>query len=357
MIDRLRRSIEQSWYKRNAFCLLLLLPFSLLTFCYALLARRLRLDKTRYAKSGLLPVIVVGNVTVGGTGKTPLLLALATDLLARGFRVGVLSRGYGGEVEQGPLLITAETPVTVSGDEPMLLKQRIDVPVVVGSDRLAGLRYLSDNKLCDVVLSDDGLQHFQLPRQMEIMVVDGQRVFGNGFCLPAGPLREPLGVVQQVDFRVINGSLDTSRPSANRLQSASCFEMQLAAGEWVHLQSGERLNHQALLQRTAGQSVFALAGIGYPPRFFSSLAEAGFVSQNLAFADHHVFSADDFSAIPESAFKLMTEKDAVKCHGLGLENAWYLEVNAQLPDSFWQQFYQRLDVPGIRPAGKGEKND
>ncbi|MEO8809877.1 MAG: tetraacyldisaccharide 4'-kinase [Rhodanobacter sp.] len=271
-----------------------------------------------------VPVIVVGNLTVGGTGKTPLTIALAAALRARGYRPGVVSRGHGGRRREPMLLGDTPDPAEV-GDEPCLIRGS-GIPVAVGRARPAAAQLLLDAG-CDVVIADDGLQHYALARDVEVCVIDGVRRFGNGRLLPSGPLREPLSRLARVDFRVCNGV----QPAAGE------FSMHLLGGEAVALHDGGRRP----LAEFAGQQVHAVAAIGNPARFFDSLRAAGIEPIEHAFADHHAFAAGDLDFGDELPL-LMTDKDAVKCRHFAQSYWWRVPVTACLADAFFAALARRL---------------
>ncbi len=271
-----------------------------------------------------VPVVVVGNLNVGGTGKTPLTIALAEVLRARGYRPGVVSRGYGGRRREPLLLGDAPNPAEV-GDEPCLIRAT-GVPVAIGRERPVAAGLLLDAG-CDVLIADDGLQHYALARDVEICVIDGVRRFGNRRLLPAGPLREPLARLEHVDFRVCNGG----EPAAGE------FPMRLLIGEVVALHDGRRLPLAAF----AGQRVHAVAAIGNPSRFFASLRVADIEPIEHAFADHHAFVAGDLE-FGDQLPVLMTDKDAVKCRRFARPNWWRVPVRAELPAAFYDALVERL---------------
>jgi tetraacyldisaccharide 4'-kinase len=267
------------------------------------------------------PVIVVGNFTAGGTGKTPLIIALVARLEASGFKPGVVSRGYGRKSKQPVSVETTSNPDD-SGDEPFLIAKRTQVPVRVDADRRRAAQYLIAQG-CNVVVSDDGMQHHALPRTLEIEVFDSQRGYGNGRLLPAGPLRELL---RPVAVRVGNGLPDDQDDAfAMRLHMAQCY----------HLNSGER----KALDAFRGEQVQAVAGIGHPQRFFKALAEHGLLVQAHPFPDHHRFTLAD---LPEQGPVLMTEKDAVKCLGITRDDLWVVPVDALLSEAFMEMIHGRL---------------
>ena len=271
-----------------------------------------------------VPVVVVGNITAGGTGKTPLTIAVAASLREHGFRPGVVSRGHGG-TQREPLLLGGSPDPRQVGDEPCLIRAS-GVPVAVGRDRPAAARLLLDAG-CDVVVADDGLQHYALARDVEICVIDGVRRFGNGKLLPLGPLREPLGRLRSVDLRVCNGGT----------AEAGEYPMQLRGDEAVALEGGER---RPLASFATGPA-HAVAAIGNPQRFFDSLRAAGIEVIGHAFADHHAFSADELD-FADGLPLLMTDKDAVKCRSFARPHWWRVPVRAELPPAFHAALRERL---------------
>ncbi|TBR39169.1 MULTISPECIES: tetraacyldisaccharide 4'-kinase [Dyella] len=271
------------------------------------------------------PVIVIGNVTVGGTGKTPLTIALARALQQRGFRPGVVSRGYGG-TEHGPLLLDdASTPVQV-GDEPALMRAH-GLTVAIGRDRPAAGRRLIEAG-CNVIIADDGLQHYRLARDLEICVIDGARRFGNGRLLPLGPLRESAARAAQTTFQVCNGE----RAGAGEVP------MRLEGGTLRALVDG----HVRPLEELRGHRVHAVAGIGNPQRFFDSLRARGLEVVPHPFPDHHRYVASDID-FGDCSPVLMTEKDAIKCQAFAQPHWWAAPVTAELPEAFFDDVAARLD--------------
>lgn len=277
-----------------------------------------------------VPVVVVGNLTVGGTGKTPLTLWLADFLRQAGYRPGIISRGYGGRRLSHPLQVGADTPPGLAGDEPVLIARRAGCPVGVFPRRAEAARALLAQGNVDLILADDGLQHYALGRDLEIALIDGARGLGNGHCLPAGPLREPPERLDSVDFVVWTGR-----------GPAGATVMTLAGDRAVNLLD-PALSQP--LDRFAGQTVCAVAGIGHPPRFFRHLEDRGLTLVARAFPDHHVFRPGDI-AFAGAAPLLMTEKDAVKCAGFARPNHWYVPVAAELPADFGARFLTQLKNP------------
>ncbi len=283
-----------------------------------------RLRRAAYARGMCVsrrmarPVIMVGNITVGGSGKTPLVIWLAQQLGARGHRPGVVLRGYGGAAATGrvPCLVTPDSDVAVVGDEALLLRLRTGMPVVVGRDRVAAAERLLATGV-DLIIADDGLQHLRLARDFEIGVVDASRGLGNRYLLPAGPLREPAERLSRVDAVVINGV-----PGAAAAGVPAAFVMRLE-GQWLRTLAGS--GAAVALSSLAGQRVHAVAGIGNPRRFFAQLAAAGLEVVEHAFPDHHYYRAADLE-FHDGLPLLMTEKDAVKCRAFAAANRWYLPV-------------------------------
>lgn len=285
-----------------------------------------------------VPVLVVGNLVAGGAGKTPLVIALAQALARRGWRPGIVSRGHGRRAS-GPTWARPDSDPADCGDEPLLIARNTGLPVAVDKNRAAAGRRLVDAG-CTLVIADDGLQHLRLARDLEIEVRDGARGLGNGHLLPAGPLREPAG--RPVDFRVINGG-----PAGD-----GEWRMDLRLGDAVPLGAGE----PRPVGLFAPGPVHAVAGIGHPARFFAALRNAGLQVDGHAFPDHHAFTAGDFDFQPEAPV-LMTEKDAVKCGGLGLRMAWYVPARAELPEALVDAVLARLEPLRPPPAPPRETHD
>ncbi|MBQ0712111.1 MAG: tetraacyldisaccharide 4'-kinase [Porticoccus sp.] len=331
-------SLEQAWYRHNSGALLLL-PFSWL-FRGVAATRRYYHQKVAPSPSLKVPVIVVGNITVGGTGKTPLLLALVAHFKQQGYRPGVISRGYGGNASEYPLRVTTESAAAEVGDEPLLLASAC--PVVVDPDRYRAAQFLLEQTDCDLILSDDGLQHYRLPRDIEIVVVDGGRGFGNGHCLPAGPLREPVSRLTQADFVLINSALpNRTQPNSNDSDSSDLepgslnlgylddgienhFQLKIEPAQFRHLVTGQQLQPQSWAD---SRQVHAVAGIGNPQRFSTTLEQLEFEVQLHAWPDHHDFQGDELR-FDDNLPVIITAKDAVKCHGIANDKVWVLDVVA-----------------------------
>lgn len=321
--------IDRWWYKPN-YCSFILWPFA---WCYCLIVAFRRwlysigLKKTHQLP---VPVIIIGNMTVGGNGKTPLVIYLAQQLRRMGYHPGIISRGYKGKINSSPLSVYADSDPVIVGDEPVLIARHTQCPVVVSPNRVAAAHYLLNNYYCNVILSDDGLQHYALARDIEIAVVDGERRFGNRQCLPAGPLREPLHRLNQVDFVVCNVS---EQPALLHE-----YTMRLEPQAFVNLLDPNRHESSHYFQR---YSLHALAGIGNPNRFFAALRKLGLSVTEHAFPNHHRFSLEEIQFSPEHQV-LMTEKDAVKCFAFALANCWYLAIEAQVESAFLLELLQRL---------------
>ena len=320
------RGIDTHWY-RGSWWLWLLLPLSLL-FCLLVSVRR-ALYQFGFLKSVSFPVplLVVGNITVGGSGKTPLVTWLVELLRERGYKPGVVRRGYGGEAESWPQSVNASSDALQVGDEAVLLSRRCNCPMVVGPDRVAAVEQLLRDNDVDVVLSDDGMQHYRMGRDIEIAVLDGERRLGNGFCLPAGPLRETRHRLKGVDFIVTNGE---SR-----------------VGEWaMTLQPGEArslLNEESVpISSFVDKTLHAVAAIGNPGRFFQTLRNAGLTITEHPFTDHHPFTEGELEFEGDGVV-IMTEKDAVKYFAYANARHWYLPVSAKLDDEFSRQLLERLE--------------
>ena len=276
-----------------------------------------------------VPVVVVGNITVGGTGKTPLILWLIEHCQRRGLRVGVVSRGYGAKPPQLPWRVEAGHAAEVAGDEPLLIVQRCGVPLMIDPDRSRAVKTLLASETLDLILSDDGLQHYRLARDLELVLIDAARGLGNRRCLPAGPLREPAERLKSVDALLYNGA------AADREDG---FAFRLLPTALVNLQTGER---QPVDYFPAGQQVHAVAGIGNPQRFFNTLETLHWQPIPHAFADHASYSAEVLNFTPSLPL-VMTEKDAVKCCVFAQPDWWYLAVDAVPSPAFVAWFDMQL---------------
>lgn len=319
--------LERHWYGMTPLSFALF-PLSLVFRAAVSLRRALyRLGVLRVIKTPV-PVVVVGNITVGGTGKTPLVLWLVGFLRARGMQPGIVSRGYGG-TNRAPRPVTSGSDAAVCGDEAVMLSQCCNAPVWVGADRVAVAQaLLAATPGCDVVISDDGLQHYRLARDVEIIVVDGRRGVGNGRMLPAGPLREPAARLASADAIIVNVS--ESAAVALKTITPAAYAMSLAGNEFYNLLNPER---RAGPEHFLGRRVHAVAGIGHPQRFFEYLRRLGLTFVAHPFPDHHVFTAADL-AFGDAERIVMTEKDAVKCRVFADEIHWVLPVAAEVDAAF-----------------------
>ncbi|MFK3659918.1 tetraacyldisaccharide 4'-kinase [Scandinavium sp. NPDC088450] len=306
----------------------LLLPLSWL---YGLVSGGIRLSYRLGIKKAWrspVPVVVVGNLTAGGNGKTPVAIWLVEQLQKQGIKVGVVSRGYGGKAEHYPLILTSETTTAQAGDEPVLIYQRTGAPVAVSPERSDAVKALLTSHSPQIIITDDGLQHYRLARDVEIVVIDGVRRFGNGWWLPAGPMRERASRLKSVDAVIVNGGVPRE----------SEIPMQLQPGLAVNLLTGEKRNVASL------PSIVAMAGIGHPPRFFATLEQCGaHPLKTVALADHQALTAASVEALADENHSLvMTEKDAVKCRSFARDNWWYLPVDAVFDDQRASQLIQQL---------------
>jgi tetraacyldisaccharide 4'-kinase len=323
------RWVDNMWYSPSWYhwpFIIILLPLAVL---FGLLsAFRRALFRFQFKPSYNVPVaiIVIGNISVGGNGKTPLVVYLAQYLRQKGYHPGVLSRGYGGKNASYPMTVEASSKVDVVGDEAILMRQHINCPLVVDPVRPRGAIELVEKHQCDVIICDDGLQHYALNRDIEIVVIDGQRRCGSKLLLPSGPLREGLWRLDTVDFLVLNGG------SVNKRE----YLMSLQAGKLINVKHPNK----SLSLSELTSPVTALAGIGNPQRFFSLLEKKQVrLKDKISFVDHHVFSKAD---IP-SSIVIMTEKDAVKCTQIAHDDCWYLPVSASLSSQFESQLIQKLE--------------
>lgn len=320
--------IQRSWYKPVGVVTMVLLPFSAL-FCL-LATLRQWLYKTGILRQTRLtvPVIIVGNISVGGTGKTPLVVAITEHLKSRGLKPGIVSRGYGGKAENWPQSVTPLSDPAEVGDEAVLIAGRCDCPVSVGPDRVQATERLLQDHQCNIIVSDDGLQHLALGRDIEIVVIDGERRLGNSLCLPAGPLRELSSRMNRVDLVVSNGDA-----------RANEFAMRLQPDQFQNVSNN---NEKMSLEEFSNKQVHAVAGIGNNERFFNALEAMNIIIRRHAYEDHYAYQASDLN-FQDNLPVLMTEKDAVKCKRYKINNSWFLKVNAQLPEEFFNKLDNLLE--------------
>jgi tetraacyldisaccharide 4'-kinase len=303
------RGLQRAWH-REARWLVLLWPLSLLYRAVAqLIALSYRLGWRR-AWRAPCPVIVVGNIHVGGTGKTPVVIALAQALSVAGWRVGVISRGYGGRRAGQTMTVQPDSDPAAVGDEPLLIRRHTGCPVMVGRDRVAAAQQLLQISELDLIISDDGLQHHRLARDFEIVVVDTLPQTRRQLCLPAGPLRETAARLARVDWLIERDTLGSG----------------FALGDLIRLQDGKRES----LSAWRGRPVYGVAGIGRPERFFADLTAAGLQVIPRAFPDHHRFAVEELAALVDAPV-VMTEKDAVKCLPFAQPHWWFVELELRLP--------------------------
>lgn len=337
----MREWLQAEWERRGGGALVFL-PLMLVYAAIVAARRFLFAHRVLPTWRADVPVIVVGNITAGGTGKTPLVLAVVGILRAHGWNPGVVARGYGrvppreqdarGVVRVLPDIATPEH----FGDEPVLIARRTLAPVYISPDRPAAVRaLLADHPEVNVVVSDDGLQHYALSRDLEIAVVDGERRFGNGLLLPSGPLREPVSRLATVNAIVMNGG------GAPAIEGRPHFAMRLGGERFVSLVQGRHMTPQEFALHARGRHVVAVAGIGNPQRFFDHLAALGVAARTLAFPDHHAYQASDLR-LPEADIIVMTEKDAVKCGAFADARMWLMRVEAELPDAFTEFLLTRV---------------
>lgn len=332
----MERALTRLWYGNSA-AGVLLQPLASLYGGVTALRRGLYASGVFGSYAVGRPVIVVGNLTVGGTGKTPLVAWLAERLKAHRLSVGILSRGYGSSGST-PRYVGAKSTWQDVGDEPLLLHERTGCPTVVATNRVEGARMLVSQR-ADVIIADDGLQHLRLKRDCEIVVVDGSRGFGNGRLLPAGPLRERAERIVQADIVVTNGPpMHQSLAQLGLTGEARSASMSLIPGNVVPVDGryGART-----LESFRGKPVHAVAGIGNPERFFADLRGRGLTLIEHAFPDHHPFTGGDLD-FSDGAPILMTEKDAVKCRALANDRLWYVPVTARFSDAQAEWIMERV---------------
>lgn len=331
--DWLEDAVNRSWYGRIGvtYLLLPLQPIAALVIWWR---RRFR-PRAKFAALGA-PIIVVGGLTAGGTGKTPTLIALVRYLSGKGFKVGVVSRGYGRKAGESGLLVEVEHSAEKVGDEPLLIKRSVPTAsVMVGDSRLAAARSLFREQGVSVILSDDGLQHYALPRDFEIAVLDANRRFGNGWLLPVGPLREPIKRLQSVDFVLERNGSDP----------ASAFHY--VPTRFVTVDGKERLSVLDASNQWAGKKVVAATGLGQPSQFYSLLSDLGLECETVNVADHAVLDLWAIETHFQPDIVVVTAKDAVKLEVESCHNVWVLEVEAELPDSLYLAIEQSLKQVSI----------
>lgn len=330
----LQQWLEHVWYKngwKRWISYPLLLPLSGLYCLINGIQRKGQQASQQKNTRTHSPIIVVGNITVGGTGKTPLTIHIVESLKKSGYKPAIITRGYGGKATSWPQSVNPQSDPNLVGDEAVLMSSRTQVPVIAGADRLASIDMLEKEHDCNVVVADDGLQHYRLPADIKIAVVDGKRQFGNAFCLPAGPLREVKSRLAQCGFIIVNGG--------NKIKEYQSYRMILKGNTLFNLGTKEQLSLDGL----SGKNVHGVTGIGNPNRFFEHLQKAGLNVIPHSFPDHYVFEKDDLLFDDDYAI-IMTEKDAVKCHRLikSSDKYWMLPVVAKLSETFDNQLLEQL---------------
>ena len=319
--------VIDSWYKKSLW-LYLLLPFSLV-FSYLTNRRRRKFVKSKkLSYKSEIPLIVVGNLTIGGTGKTPLVAYIASELVKKGYKPGLVSRGYGGKFRE-TLHVTNDTPVKQTGDEAQILS-KLNLPFYIDKNRVRAIKTLEENHDCDVIISDDGLQHYNMNRDIEIVVIDGKRRFGNNLTFPAGPLRESKTRLSSVDF-IVNNSGPTQEDE---------HLMNISPAKFVHLKSGKSY---PIEKWPMHKQVHAVAGLGNPGRFFDLLARLGFEIIRHPFPDHHNFDESNIFYLDHLPI-IMTEKDASKCRSFDNNKIWYLTIEADVSDKFIEELDSKLKI-------------
>ena len=317
--------VVDSWYKKSLW-LYLLYPFSFI-FSYLTSRRRRKYIKNKkISYKADIPIVVVGNLTIGGTGKTPLVKYIANELADRGYKPGIVSRGYGGKFKE-TLQVTNETSVNETGDEAQILS-KLNFPFYIDKNRVRAIKKLIKDHDCDVVISDDGLQHYKMGRHIEIAVIDGKRRFGNNLTFPAGPLRESKNRLNSVDF-IVNNSGPTEEGE---------FLMNISPTKFVHLKSGKSYSVDKWPMH---KQIHAVAGLGNPGRFFDLLDKLGFDSIRHPFPDHHNFSSSDIFYLDHLPI-VMTEKDASKCKDFDNNKIWYLTIDADVTNKFIDKLDKKI---------------
>lgn len=322
--------LDRYWYRQSLhFFTLVLLPLSWLFAAIVFLRRRLYSAGILKVHKAHVPLIVVGNITVGGTGKTPFVMWLANYLRNRGYKPGIVSRGVGGIKHRKPHQVSLEDQAAFVGDEALLIVKNTQCPMVVAVDRVAAVNHLLANSDCNIIISDDGLQHYRMGRDLQIALVDGMRRMGNRKLLPAGPLREPVSRLREMDFVVVNGGTDRD---IHRM-SVSIDKFVSVADETKSLGGNEFKNKR----------VHAMAAIGHPQRFFVSLRNMGLTIDEHSYPDHYLYQVSDFN-FQDKLPILMTEKDAMKCAAFADERFWYVRVSVKMNEIFERDLIKSLET-------------
>lgn len=323
------KKITDIWYSKHPLRWILL-PFSYLYLIGYFIHRLIYKTGIKKITKFNVPIIVVGNITVGGTGKTPLTIKLSEILQQQGYNPGIVSRGYKGTSKSFPKLVTDHSDPVEVGEEAALMAMRTKCPVAIGPQRVKAINLLLQNFSCDIILCDDGLQHHAIKKDIEIALIDGERKLGNQLCLPAGPLREPKKRLKSVDFVVMHERRLTSH-----------YSMALKVDEIYNLQN-EYLKLEP--QDMRDMIIHAVAGIGNPMSFFTSLRLMGLTINEHVFPDHHIYRKQDFAFLKPNEIMIMTEKDAIKCKKFAEKNFWVLSVCAVMNSKFTQDFLSILET-------------
>ncbi|WP_087017346.1 tetraacyldisaccharide 4'-kinase [Thaumasiovibrio subtropicus] len=323
--------IETLWFQPRWYHRLLWPLLWPLSRVYRSISRKRKLEfetAKRVSYRPSVPVIVVGNITAGGNGKTPVVVWLVEWLKQQGYRPGVVSRGYGAKAPHYPYVVKKDSPAEHAGDEPLLIRQRTRVPVVIAPRRARAVAELEKQGV-NIVVTDDGLQHYALQRDIEVIVIDGQRRFGNEEFIPLGPLREGLERLKTADLLITNGG----EPQENECA------MRLKPSRFVNVKTGKKV------EASHFEHAVAIAGIGHPPRFFDTLTDLGIaLEKTVGFADHQAYDAETLNNLtPSQQPLLMTEKDAVKCRHFSQPHWWYLPVDAEMDSRVAETLRVALD--------------
>ena len=333
------RFITNSWRKGSSW-LNLLMPLSFL-FRIIVSIRKKLLCKTERPDNFTVPIVVIGNITVGGAGKTPLTITIANKLVSLGYKPGIVSRGYKAQPPRYPFSIEANSDSTIAGDEPLLIANNTGCPVVIDTNRSRAVRFMLSEFDVDLILSDDGLQHYKMYRDVEICVVDENGVLNNKNCLPVGPLREPLSRLDEVDLIVLN---DINQEDISRNLLIPTHKMKVIPKSFVNLSTNE-VKPFSGAPFNIGNRIQAITAIANPNRFFETLETLPYPIEKLYYPDHYEFVAHDFTAekIDKHQPVVMTEKDAVKCGAFANSNFWKLTTITKLEDSFFNALISKID--------------
>ena len=332
--SRLEKFFLWLWYE-SFFTAKLLLPLSYLFLIVSKFRKKSWQEKARHFP---VPIVVIGNITVGGTGKTPVIIALANALKNKGVSVGIISRGYGSQFSQYPQSVFPSSDPNLTGDEPLLIARATNVPLVIDADRIKAVQFLLEHyPETDIILSDDGLQHYRLSRDFEIVLVDGERGWGNGHLLPAGPLRESIMRINDADWVLINGE----NSSVNESIKIPSSEISIQPSTWLQLSTQKRFVIDKMPLHHKGLPV-VITGIGNPNRFFKTLDAMGVKYQKkIVFDDHYAFKPEDFDSLENDTI-LMTTKDGVKCEAFAQDNWFALEVTPIFDDQLINTIIQLI---------------